>query len=214
MPKCSLPHSHKPCISLTNSKPAGERLYETFGGTSPVTVRRTTPSRSSCRNCAVSTFSLIFASRLASSAKRFGPNAKFHSIDTFHLPRITATVACTGQPCVPFTLQPPLLSKDSKSLRRFLPVQNRASADYRLPVPESNKYRLTNLCVLLSTRTTRYAKPHARSYASLSKSRVAFEFNHRERPTNHDSGHGSIGHGRWCGVARVARAPSGPARHV
>src|ERR1700722_4968713 len=124
MPKCSLPHSHKPCISLTNSKPAGERLYETFGGTSPVTVRRTTPSRSSCRNCAVSTFSLILASRLVSSAKRFGPNAKFHRIDTFHLPRITATVACTGQPCLTFTLLPrPFISTDSKSLRRLLPAK-------------------------------------------------------------------------------------------
>ncbi len=41
-----------------------------------------------------------------------------------------------------------------------------------------------------------------------------FEFNHRERHTNHDSGYWSIRHGRWCGTNGAARAQSGPARHV
>jgi hypothetical protein len=72
-----------------------------------------------------------------------------------------------------FAAPHPLISKDSKRLRRFLRAQNRSCADYRLPSPESNKYRLTNLCVLLITRTARYAKPHATSYASRFKSRVA-----------------------------------------
>src|SRR5215469_448617 len=61
-------------------------------------MRRRTPSCSSSRSCAASTFSLTPGSRSRSSAKRRDPNPRCHTISTFHFPAKTFDVACTGHP--------------------------------------------------------------------------------------------------------------------
>src|SRR5579884_924832 len=70
-------------------------------------MRFMTPSRSSSRNWAVSTFSLTPGNSSRIPEKRRGPKDKCQTISTFHFPASTFEVAYTGHPkwffiCLPF----------------------------------------------------------------------------------------------------------------
>ncbi len=87
--RCLAPHAEISRSMGSVDLPKSVNAYSTRGGTSGNTVRSTSPSPSSSRNCATSIRSEIPGMSFRNSLYRFLPSVRLNNIEGFHRPPIT-----------------------------------------------------------------------------------------------------------------------------